>query len=348
MPTALTDNWLLELACHALTVPPPEPKPLEGSHLSGESFSALIHFLDLTIFYDKIFYDDEWSSTWDHLLSGDARHILSPVGLSREEKEEFRPYSEQQTSNCKHDSGLNDVVRGGAYFYLGVSNAMGIPYWPSPARADFLRENASLSAGPFFSLATKGYLEEHLRQIEEEVLRSLSVTSNNLRFMGLSTIVLANSNSRNDILRVALEIRDTREAREMRAWLSCMEEALAQGDVIKTARGAEDLKQVVDFVRRGLGLDSGSVGEVQLEVGLTPTITVGAAALRRIVNKITPRPLHITFLRRLLGNNLKHMNTAKHISRLFAVGRTPISFNSSVLIDVSASPRPPYGEPNKV
>lgn len=336
MSSALTDNWLLELACHALAG---NPRPGHGGpiniSISEESVSALLHFLDLTIFYDTIFYDDEWFRTWDHLLTGTARQVLSPVKRSQEEKRELRAHFEQQEEppRCKYDSSLSDVVEGGAYFYLGLASSMGGPYWPSPPRADFLRQHTSFRTGPFFSIGAKTYLEEQLRRIEDEVLKPLSVSTDKLRFMGLSTIVLANTDTSDNLLKVALEIRDTREAKELRKWLTHMEDALANGDIFVVNRGAADLKHLVESIRSGLGLENGSSSEVELEVGLAPTITVGAATLRRMVSRIRPQPLHLTFLRSLLEDNLKNLNTRKHLSRLFP---TKESSNS---VDAAASSR---------
>ena len=92
-----------------------------------ESFLSLSQLLDLMICNDELVYDSEMSWVWD---STEAMSVISPlmnkIKLGKKTKEKLTTMWEYSSSKYP------PIVWEGALYYLGLSQLLGVNYWPSP------------------------------------------------------------------------------------------------------------------------------------------------------------------------------------------------------------------------
>jgi hypothetical protein len=273
---------------------------------------ALLHFLDLILFYDEILYDDETSWVWRHRgVLNSIADILKPTPSSVPAMEErLKP----RALYLSLGRSYNTAVEAGALYYLALSASLGVPYWPAPERLSFLGQSPVVT---FFFPSLVKYMERELGAIVQQALEAMPELLENLTFLGLSTIVLAHSSSRDKIIPTALELRDTKECAALRRWLAEIEKASQQGDIPALGQAMRDAADVVRCVQSGLKIGIHKRNEIELQIGLTPGFVVGEGAVRSVLDRFTPKPLHVTFLRKASQEALRYCNVSWHIRKLF-------------------------------
>jgi hypothetical protein len=219
----LVDNWMLELAIRMLN------DDFEGSfsdkwetfyHSMGgssrylregwtweteivkEITASLLQFLDLLVLNDELVYESEYSFAWKRFrISNQIEPLLREVRLSRHAMRELI----LSTGNFPPTHDSRSEVSRGAIHYLALSRFLGVYYWPSPKRAEYLQQHLHTIQGGFV-LGFREYLDESLAQIATEILDPIKMLPS-LYFSGFATTVLASCDKPSSIMPTLIQVR---------------------------------------------------------------------------------------------------------------------------------------------
>lgn len=104
---------------------------------TSELLLSLMQVLDLLILSDEILYDSIKSSGWKSKESlKPMAPLLREIRVSKETKQNIsREMLEELPPN------IPKIVGESAIVYLGLANFLGVDYWPSSRRAEFLKKS---------------------------------------------------------------------------------------------------------------------------------------------------------------------------------------------------------------
>lgn len=293
----------------------------EAQELISERIAAVLSLVDLLLLHDELLYDYPYSRTWLKLGHLDPiGPILRDCGLDPATRRELsaRPLPLPVNRDTAGDRKAT-AIRDGSVYYVNLAALLGVPYWPSPARAEFLERNSIPLRDTGYVFALERALGEYLQAAHGELLRKLGVGERKARFLGFGAMVLDQCSSKDDFLQVALEIRQTKECRAFRAWLKRMDARLDEADLKELARGIQDLRGVLDDVSRGLGLVENDLWP-KLSIGLSPRLDIPSSVVSAAWKKVAPRPLHVVFLRGHLGRVLSQGRLLRKATQIFGLG----------------------------
>ena len=345
----VVDNWSLELVCQLLkgnlaypTVPNPKSRvsPLSSFSfpyledngvdklLFHEKVVSLLNLLDILVLNDEILYDPEWSNYWKEFDTlNPIRHILSEVRLSSVTKNKLsKPPDHIQTwfrmsnrlNSFEVDNRvINDMVEGGALYYYNLANLLGVYYWPSPMRAHFLKQNAFASNNNEFILLFKEFIDNQIREAINTALLDIGLSEKAFLFSGIGSAVLSNCESSNSILATAMQFRESKECTALREWLRQLNVALGTGNIAKIAGAIKDVRESMENVQKKLGIKTENKSSVELQIGLSPSLSLDTDFFTSKLDSIKPKPLHLVFLREHFKRCLTDVNIMKYINRIF-------------------------------
>jgi hypothetical protein len=275
-----------------------------------ETFTALSQLLDLIICNDELVYDSEMSWVWDSTETMDAiSPLMKKIRLGEKTKLKLTAMWEYSSSAYPR------IIWEGALYYLGLSQLLGVNYWPSPRRAQFLLKTFYDFRFGFVSLS-KEMIDSGVQKLAREIFEKFQSTPN-LWFPGYGSTILSQCTNRHEILPIAIQFRNTKECIAFRNWLHVMNLALESGDLEQISRGLNDVQDVIDYVYKGLGIKKPLDSNIELEIGLSPSIKFDKRSITDFADWITPKPYHIVFLRRHMMEIVRNTNWQKQISRLF-------------------------------
>lgn len=284
---------------------------------ANEELIALFELLDLLVVNDELIYDVRWSSSWRRSLAlTSVSPLLKSITLSSRITAElhnkevllFIPGSERYY--------YEPLISEGSLYYLNLARLLGLYYWPSPYRARYLQEFSSRVGLGFIRNLNK-YVDNNLKEIAEQVSVPLSSAASTWRFPGFGSTVLANCDTRESIFPTVMQLRESRECTAFRVWLREMDVALERGDIQTISQEIRELEGVLEDVLQGLGIKNKESEKIELQIGLSPSITMTVGLVEAIVEHFKPKPLHIVFFRNHLSRVLSNANLMSHARRLF-------------------------------
>lgn len=272
----------------------------------------MLQILDLLVINNELVYDTTFSNAWKRFPQSDlVGPMLREVKLSNKVTRELLPaigFFPIYPDN-------NGVVSKGAVYYLSLARFLGVYYWPSPKRAEYLRNNCFDITGNF-ALSFRDFIDETSRQIVDEVLKPLKIESRQF-FSGFAVPILASCEKPSSILPTLLQVRESLSGTRFREWLEKMDEALQTGDLKLIAKEMKTINDVISEIRKDLGIDKKDDKTVEFQIGISPSLTIGDEAVKSIMSQFKPRPYHVTFIRKYFDRFLVSGNVRKHLSRLF-------------------------------
>jgi hypothetical protein len=286
----------------------------------NEGILALLNLLDLLMLHDELVYEESFAVGWKMTEAlKPAESLLSGVRFQGGQ----RIGNPQSYEALSGNAILPEVISAGALFYLEMATSLQMPYWPSPQRALFLQEHRVPPIGETFVASLRGTVDSAIEDIVRECERRLNKPMRPITFPGFGTSVLAECSSREEILRVALEMRASRAAIGFRQWLLNVQHALDSGNLSTVTRAIVDLEHVLSETRRKIGLsDWDGEREPELILGLSPSVKIGRGSLMRFMARMRRTEPHILFLRAHLARVLESANVMKHVERLFCDGKS--------------------------
>ena len=341
----LVDNWILELAFSLLDddlriVFYERSSYHELSHLmrwdsevAENALAALLQILDLLVVNDELVYDCEYSFTWQRFVDAEVlipffrqvrlsditkRDVLQKSGIVLDTKARTNLFLDRGVHQAHSKGGdfSDDIVSNGALYYLSLSRLLGIYYWPSPKRAHYLLEHQYDQIANSFALQFREYVDESLRQITKDILEPTH-PGNFLRFPGFSATIISSCNDTRSIIPTLLQLRDSSPGIKFRQWLRDMDETLQSGNLDHVARELKQVRDVIAEIRKELSIDETKGQTIELQIGISPGLTLGVDVLKSISDHFRPKPLHLVFIKRHFSNYLRSANMRPHLNRLF-------------------------------
>jgi hypothetical protein len=276
---------------------------------------ALLQFLDLVVMYDTLVVDSEMVFAWERFVSMQAiSSIISKVRLGEDTREKIK----SAFSNVPTE-GSPSIISAGALYYLGLANMLGLDYWASPKRAEFLSEKLRGGFKKGFVTVLDKFSDEKLHTLAQELIENdyLGDILPSIYFPGFGAAVLLKCKSRTEILEKALDFRQLRECVAFRRWLVEMDEATREGNLRFIAKNMGDLQGIIADIRKDLAGGEAFHGNVELEIGLSPSLTFNSESINAIRDRFKPRKLHLSFLRHHFYSALENSNIWYQIWRLF-------------------------------
>jgi hypothetical protein len=242
------------------------------------------------------------------------------------ERDLFLPYEEGS-----HAWGTPFYIAMGTAFYLTSSQALGVPYKPSVLRAAMLDDvlwedyrsrsfNASEIAVSLLEKSRETVAKEYFERIMELNLVEL-------QFPCILSAVLRESESPADIIRVAMQIRDSKETRAFRNWSQKMTTTMQDGDLSKLGELVKELNDVVSDTNKSLGLTTND--GISVKLGWGPVSVGSSFSLPRILNKPIYLRRHLWFLHNMYRGMLTMARISDHVKRVL-VSPLPAWFQSLI------------------
>lgn len=357
----IADNWALQEVSHLLwdgmdddTAHLVEPDVENGSHQYKEVSAAIIQtealfdFLTDVILRDQILVEENHVSAWRE-ASGpleviDQANVIRPYAFRDNFKlsaprtelvdrlcitESLRVEHEENTKGWAQyrqtpNQYLSQVLWGGAGM-LARAFVTERSYTPHPVRRKFFQQAGVLLRSEDALKRLTGQIKEkrasiHKAQSGKDEFYSLYVSMDPLPIR-----VIQESNSVDDLLTIALQLRD--EYRELRHWLGCYQAAINQDEYSEVEKYQDILNSISKYA------DS-KMGKVDAN---WPTFTLGIGALkismkgdpvnalknqfgvRAMVNKLIMGRSGVADLKKYLGlfgekNSAVGMNVLEHFS----------------------------------
>jgi hypothetical protein len=276
----------------------------------------LMQFLDLLAIGDELIYDEAWAHVWKRGFEI-KEPLLVSIRIGNETRKHLPELAREDI--VKDGDETPEVISQGTRYYLALSQFLGVYYWPTPERAEYLASHTFTPVNPTFSVAVNDFVDRNLKELADQLKDFLPRVGVPISFPGFGSAILANCAKPGDILPTVLEFRRTKECMAFRAWLSQMDQALEKGDLTALAQSMAETQELITSVKRGLGLMVNSAAKADLQIGLSPSITLDRQTLDSIRKGLMPKKLHITFLRQHFATVLRQANTWHTLQRLFPI-----------------------------
>lgn len=194
-------------------------------------------------------------------------------------------------------SSVHAVLLGAA-FYLMCSQVIGVPYKPSILRASILSNTLQHefhrrefdAAGIAMDLLEKSR-EEVAKQYFEKLLELNLVET---RMPCVLAAILKEARSPSDVLPIALQIRESKEAKAFRTWSADFSGAIQKGDLVQIGVFHKEVEEVVKDVNKMLGITNED--SLKVTLGWGPVSLGRAFSLPKVIQRPIRLKRHLWFL----------------------------------------------------
>jgi hypothetical protein len=202
------------------------------------------------------------------------------------------------------------------FYYQELSHLLSNSYMPHCWRSGLIESQLDHPVVNFSDVVadSTGKLRAELASKLNGEFASPALTTD---FPMLASYVIAQASSRAELLRVAIEVRNTPKATAFRRWINEVQNNLRdQRDLVRIARANDDLRELVRELERELGLvkPRGNVDakrkqdlKIKLGVPLAASVEVGGQftlGLPEWTRRVLQRRTHLVFLRELTRQSL--------------------------------------------
>ncbi len=302
--TALIDNWSLESSGALLDFDQRKLVLLDDVNDEEfiDSFGALANLLNAIVFYDEIkFLDNGYQETWLKFksFSNKITPLTKPYILNSSEE------LIEQTSGNK-----------GADYYIYLSKKMNSDIYLSPERSSLILEKLTESN---FSIGQRAIdlLNMSDKRVEKEVLKVSSEMiktgiCKNFTLPSILHYVMAESSSKNDLLDVAIQMRNSRE---INTFKNIIQESLV-GKAINSIKLENEIKEAIDIELGKLSKDKSNDWQVTVNAIF---LSIGKNINTGKVFDRFKRKNHLTFLRDIISYRTGLNSLNVHLERLFKI-----------------------------
>lgn len=191
----------------------------------------------------------------------------------------------------------------GASFYIACSQVIGAPYRPGPFRSLLLRSvlASTLAERPQPSGQEIAWrlMETSRNDVVQEVFHEVfDFNSIDIVLPSLFGLVLKESQSSSDVVRIALQVRDSDEAQAFRQWSGRFGRLIQEGDLTAIGDALRELRTVTEVFKRRHSLET--LEDVSIQLGWGPvkiSIPLPFVLPEKVRTRLTPRvPRHLWFM----------------------------------------------------
>jgi hypothetical protein len=203
----------------------------------------------------------------------------------------------------KHNAGI-DILRNtiAANFYKQLSEYSGLPYFPHPLRSPLIAFEIVAA-----KIGLPKTLEKIMSIIESNRLRKAQYVNEffkkeiiQLRVPFFLALVMQKAKSPREIFKMAVELRENKNARAFRAWFSNVNKQIESGNfgIKKLEREIKEIQSVLDewSATNSSSNESLSVG-ININIG---PLSISQKTFPRVYLSHITRPRHLRFLQSLM------------------------------------------------
>lgn len=242
------------------------------------------------------------------------------------ERDLFIPYDEGG-----RPWGTPFYIAMGTAFYLLSSQALGVPYKPSVIRAELLSDllGKEYRARHFNAAEIAFSLMENSRDAvaKEYFDKILELNLIDINFPCVLSAVLKESNSSSDVIKVAVQIRDSKITRAFRKWSREFTKVVQDGDLVRIGEYLKEIKEVISETNKFLGLKSDD--SLSVKLGWGPASLSHSFSLPKLLNKPIYFKRHLWFLHNMYRGMISMARISDHIERVL-VAPLPDWFRSRI------------------
>jgi hypothetical protein len=207
------------------------------------------------------------------------------------------------------------------FYYQELANLFSISYSPHTWRSNLIDIDTEKTKINFAK-----YVTEITSQVRQELSTKLNSEFNTTVFSGdfpiISTYIAHQCRSRNQLLKVALEIRETRSVRAFREWIKNIQSNVQnQNDLPKIAQAKIELETTLKDIRKELGLEvenNKEIVKIKMQVPIA-SVEIPLPVSTEIpywLSRIFHRRSHLTFLREITRKSVSMSPFANRYNQL--------------------------------
>ena len=282
MSSVIIDNWCMQLSLLRFIDYP--------ISMDDDEMNALYDLLTALVLWDEIYYSFGVDSMIWHSVAYGLLDYLKPLP---QDEGWTKIISKTDLMAQMNSQGYPPIVAEGALRYLLMSNYYHTNYLPAPRRSEFLVKE-SVCQEIFNRKLLMGYVDQQVSAKYNEIYSAFGNKSLHFPIPLLANYIVKNARSQQDMFAIALEIRQTKEARQFRKWLDELDASINAGNILEM----KHLMNTVSFLINELErlVDCRENAKIEMTIGITPSITVPVPL--PFQNK--EKHIHTSFLKNLI------------------------------------------------
>ena len=137
-------------------------------------------------------------------------------------------------------------------------------------------------------LILRNMIEADVRQLLEELIKPIGRLGD-ITMPGIGSRILKDCDSRENILRTAIEFRNNKATIGFRKWSTEMDVAFERGDLAFISKGLADIGDVFSDIRREFRLENDhNKDSINVRIGISPSVSLNESLpsfVGRLINK---------------------------------------------------------------
>jgi len=274
---------------------------------------------------DQIIVPEEYSEGWQQLsqqLSQLVPDLIHPDSALNQTPERLQVV-QQDFASLGISVDEIGAIEQGALFYDCVAAELGLPYAPSPYRADFL---ARATQGGSTNQSTAIRVIRDIDKFKRETLipslaERAGLPEFSVAFPSIFALVVKESKDKRDVIQSALRLRETRPAQDFRRWTVELDDAIKDGhlsNILKIQKIIQD--ELRKFASQ---LQISQTKQIKLQLSLTGVGVEGELAPADFLRKLWPKRGLARFIASLLNHWVEEYAIFHTVKKLFGLEIAP-------------------------
>ncbi len=269
----IIDNWTLHNSAHVICFP----------DRAEDKYQDFENLLMAILLWDEIYYwDNDNGTKWNYIFEDREVEIpIKKVAISQQVLNEVAAIEDK------------DIIRGGALQYQMIANEMGLDYLVEKKRCNYIHKPNDIR-----DVLLPQKFVYHIEKDVEEYYKSLMKFFDNkelkFRFPLLVDYILKEAGSIKQCINVAMDMRETRELKNMRKWIANLHKDINNGNWLKVEKAIKDVDDIISDIICSHTIYS----EVQIRIPLSINICFA-------LKKFGKHKIQLTFLRNLANFAIK-------------------------------------------
>ena len=211
----------------------------------------------------------------------------------------------------------------GAFIYDELSRTLGRPYSPHVLRAPFLLFDHASKYTNHSTTSKQAikYLEYIYEESSASATKFLSEGIFSIKLPLIFTSLLKKITKADELLHLALEMRNASEAIAFREWMKELDEIIVNGNLPQVKEKISNLKKQLDGLQHLFGNDAGNIA---VQIGISPLIIELPIPLPEVLSKKVKKykinkRLHLKFCYSLYETSMSQPAVQKRLEEVFGI-----------------------------
>ncbi|MFG1992367.1 hypothetical protein ACGFJ7_20540 [Actinoplanes sp. NPDC048988] len=190
------------------------------------------------------------------------------------------------------------------FYYQQLAHLLSLSYVPHAWRSGAIASQLTEPVDRFRRMAL-GVGEQLRKEVRDSINAEFTAPALRAEFPLIASYVIGQATSRGDLLRTAIDIRDTAKAARFRGWILDIETRIRdEHDLGRIKQAQDELTDLVQDLRADFGLAERAGQEIKIRLGLPTPVTPSVESAFRVhrpywMERVLRRRTHLVFLREL-------------------------------------------------